>query len=381
LHGTDRPAKRRAEPYERCLFPKESDWRQLGTDQSSFLSGEREGVFILPQEDAGRLLTVGMPVHNAMPYLPEAVESLLGQTMTQFRVLAILDGSTDGSLDYLRSVALRDQRVRIVEQPHKGITSTLNRMLRECETPWLVRHDADDVSAPIRLAEICRTIGDHPDAGMFYSQAAYYPARKSVGLYRCTRGTPEQIRSIARSGYVPAICHPSTVLNVEKTLALGGYRAGLHCEDADLWWRMALAHDIHFIPQVLLYFRQSPGSLTSNNLKQQALHGLYVQYLLLSALEGRPASALGTVEKELDSMLDPNPLRAKEELRLFNIQLGQGNLLRALGRLAASARSSPSYFISRLRDEWFPPASIANGLPPALYWQRKDALWPHHLSI
>ncbi len=325
-------------------------------------------------------LTIGLPVHNAMPFLPEALESLFAQTMPDFQILAIVDGSTDGSLDYLRSIAARDQRVRVVEQQHSGITSTLNRMLRECETPWLVRHDADDVSAPQRLAEVCRAIREHPDAGMFYSQAAYYPAHRSVGLYRCTRGTPQQIRSIARSGYVPAICHPSAVLHVEKTLELGGYRAGLQCEDADLWWRMALAHDIYFIPQVLLYFRQSAGSLTSRNLKQQALHGLYVQYLLLSALEGRDAAELSRIESELDSMLDASPLRAKEELRLFNIYMSRGQRLRALGRLAASFSLSPGYFLCRLRDEWFPPAAIANGLPPALYRRRKDALWPQHLT-
>ncbi len=331
---------------------------------------------MLPDATPASLLTVGLPVHNAMPFLPEAVESLLTQTMADFRVLAIVDGSSDESLAYLRQVAARDARLQVVDQPHRGITATLNRMLRECGTPWLVRQDADDISAPGRLQAICEAIGKHPGAGMFYSQAAYYPARKSVGLYRCTRGTPEQIRSIARSGYVPAICHPTAVLHVEKTLALGGYRAGLQCEDADLWWRMALAHHIYFLPQVLLYMRQSAGSLTSRNLEQQALHGLYVQYLLLSELEGRRAESLGAVQAELLRMLERSPLRAKEELRLFNIQLGQGHRLQALGRLLASVRLSPGYFLRRLRDEWFPPASIANGLPPRLYRQRKDVLWP-----
>jgi glycosyltransferase involved in cell wall biosynthesis len=331
------------------------------------------------KQKTNRLLTVGLPVHNAMPYLPEAVESLLAQTSEDFRLIAIVDGSSDASLAYLQSVAVRDERVRVVDQPHRGITSTLNRMLRECETPWLVRHDADDVSSPDRLAEVRRAIAEHPGAGMFYSQAAYYPAGKSVGLYRCTRGTPAQIRSIARSGYVPAICHPSAVLHVAKTLALGGYRDGLQCEDADLWWRMALAHDIYFIPRVLLYFRQNATSLTSRNLKQQALHGLYVQYLLLSALEGRDAASLDTVEAELDHMLDASPLLAKEELRLFNMHMGRGELLPALVRLTASVRQSPGYFLRRLRDEWF-PSGIANGLPPELYRQRKDALWPQPLT-
>ena len=323
------------------------------------------------------LLTVGLPVHNAMPYLPETVKSLLGQTRGDFRMLAVVDGSSDQSLAYLRSV--EDPRLVVIDQPQMGVAATLNRMLRECGTTWLVRQDADDLSAPGRIEAIRRAIEQHPGTGMFYSQAAYYPARKSVGLYRCTRGTPEEIRSVAEAGYVPAICHPSAVLHVEKTLALGGYRTGLHCEDADLWWRMALAYDIRYIPEVLLYFRQNGASLTSNHLRQQALHGLYVQYMLLSRLEGREAAQLSVVEAELDSMLEANPLRAKEELRLFNIDLGQGRPWQALRRLVSSITMSPGYFLGRLRDEFFPTGFIANGLPPQLYQQRKDALWPPHL--
>jgi glycosyltransferase involved in cell wall biosynthesis len=323
-------------------------------------------------------LTVGMPVHNAMPFLPAAVASLLAQTYADFTVLVIVDGSTDESLEYLLSI--EDSRLRVIQQPHRGLTATLNRMLEMTESPWLVRQDADDLSTPDRLATIARAIQSNPEAGMFYSHAAYYPVKKSVGLFRSTRGTPEQIRRIARSGYVPAICHPSAVLHVEKTRALGGYREGLDCEDADLWWRMALAHDIHFIPEVLLYFRQNAASLSSRRLHEQALHGLYVQYLLLSTLDGRTPAKLAAVADELETMLACTPLKAKELLRVSNIALGQSDFVEAARCLLASIVASPSYFIGRLRDEWFPPTAIANGLSPRLYAQRKDALWPQPSS-
>ncbi len=314
-----------------------------------------------------------------MPYLPESVESILGQTAGDFRLLAIVDGSTDGSLEYLRSI--RDARLRLVEQQHCGLTFTLNRMLRECETAWLVRQDADDVSTPDRLLRIQQAIEEHPDAGMFYSHAAYHPPHRSVGLYRCTRGTPDQIRSVARSGYLPAICHPSVALNVEKTLAIGGYRPGIQCEDADLWWRMALAYDIYFLPEVLLLFRQNPGSLTSRNLHQQALHGLYVQYLLLSQLQSRVPERLSDVEGELLNLIAETPLMAKEKLRLFNMHLGQRRYAAALRALAESFCASPRYVLRRLRDEFVPPEAISNGIEPRLFQQRKDSLWPQHHPV
>ena len=329
-------------------------------------------------EQGGGELTVGLPVYNAMPYLPESLESILGQSFTDFRVLVIVDGSDDGSLEYLRSV--RDARVRIVEQQHCGITFTLNRMLRECGTPWLVRQDADDLATPNRLATIVAAIREHEDAGMFYSNAAYYPQRKSVGLYRCTRGTPDQIRSVARSGYLPAICHPSVTLNVDKTLTLGGFRPGIQCEDADLWWRMALAYDIRYLPQTLLFFRQNAGSLSSRNLRLQALHGLYVQYLLLSQLESRAPARLSDVEAELSAMLDESSLTAKERLRHFNMHLAEGQRWLAMRSLLGSFFASPPYLLRRLKDELMPSVALGNGVEPRLFHRKRDSLWPQHLS-
>ena len=97
-----------------------------------------------------RQITVGIPVFNAMPYLPESLESILRQSYSDFEILVINDGSTDGGRDYLRSV--RDPRLRVVDQENRGLAATRNRMLAEASTPWLARHDADDVAYPHRLA-------------------------------------------------------------------------------------------------------------------------------------------------------------------------------------------------------------------------------------
>src|SRR5919106_3135935 len=99
-----------------------------------------------------RLLTVGIPVYNAMPFLPEAVESVLRQTYPDFDLLVVDDGSTDGGPDYLRSVS--DPRVRVIRQENQGMSNALNRMLREINTPWLVRQDADDLADEHRLEVI-----------------------------------------------------------------------------------------------------------------------------------------------------------------------------------------------------------------------------------
>ena len=66
-------------------------------------------------------------------------------------------------------VSVRDPRLRILDQENRGITATLNRMLAEVGTPWLARHDADDVAYPHRLARAADYITRYPESGMFYS--------------------------------------------------------------------------------------------------------------------------------------------------------------------------------------------------------------------
>ncbi len=144
-------------------------------------------------------ITVGMPVRNAMPWLPEAMESLLRQTTTAFEMLVIAGPSTDGSTGYLRS--LRDSRLRVVEQAHAGLTAALNQLLEETRTPWMARMDADDVSYPMRMERLQAEIQAHPDAGLIYSLADYHPRERCAGQFRCSRGTPEELRSIVEQGY------------------------------------------------------------------------------------------------------------------------------------------------------------------------------------
>ena len=141
-----------------------------------------------------------MPVWNAMPWLPEAMESLFQQTTEGFEILVVADVSTDGSTEYLRT--LRDPRLRVVERPRAGLTAALNRLLEETRTPWLVRMDADDVSYPTRIERLQAAIEAHPEAGLIYSLADYHPRERCAGRFRCSRGTPEQLRSMVERGYL-----------------------------------------------------------------------------------------------------------------------------------------------------------------------------------
>ena len=320
----------------------------------------------------GHLLTVGIPVYNAMPYLSESVQSILGQTYSDFEVLVINDGSTDDSLPYLQS--LRDPRLRIISQKNQGLTATLNRMLAETQTPWLARHDADDVAYPHRLARTVEYLNRYPESGMVCSLAEYYP-RGCYGQFRATRGNPDQFRDLVLSGYLPICCHPTVTLNVERARAVGGYRFDLLVEDIDLWWRMALKYDIRFIPEVTVGVRQNLKSTSSANLAQQALHTLYIQYLLLSHLWSLTPLPYEQACQQLSRLLDARKLEFKTHLRGFNIELGRGNRCKALWELGSAIMTSPANFSRRIFDELLVHRTICLGERPALFAKNRNALW------
>ena len=317
-------------------------------------------------------ITVGMPVRNGMPWLPEAIESLLGQTTDAFEILVIADPSTDKSIDYLHN--LRDPRLRIVEQAQAGLTATLNRLLQEARTPWLARMDADDVSYPTRIEKLQAEIRAHPNAGLIYSLADYHPRERCAGRFRCSRGTPEELRSIVERGYLLSFCHSTVALHVDKVQGAGGYRAGIRAEDADLWWRMARRCEIRCIPEPLVGFRQHAESLSSEDTGREELAGLYVQYLLLSELWGREPRPLDEVTQALLEFLRPSTVKAKDSLRRFNMHLAQGHRGRGLRALAKAVLASPAYVVRRALDE-FRHGTIANGAAPQLFWERKEVLW------
>jgi glycosyltransferase involved in cell wall biosynthesis len=320
------------------------------------------------------LLTVGIPVFNAMPYLKESVQSILTQSYSNFELLIVNDGSTDGSLEYLQS--LRDPRVRIIHQANRGLTATLNRMLAEANSPWLVRQDADDFSLPHRLSRVVDSIYEHPRSGMFCSLAEYYP-EGCCGRFRSTIGEPQVFRKLVLSGYLPTICHPTVTLNVNKAIAVGGYRFNHYVEDIDLWWRMALACDIRLIPEVTLGFRQNLESVSSANLARQVLNTRYIQYLLLSHLWNLDPLPYEQACVPLKRLVNPRSLRFKSHLRQFNIEMGQGHRLKALGELGAAFLSSPQSFVRRVLDEVDSGRIASLGENPEVFAQNRKTLWPH----
>jgi hypothetical protein len=242
-----------------------------------------------------------------------------------------------------------------------------------------MRHDADDIAYPQRVERTLEHISKYPDAGIFTSIAEYYPPNRSLGKFRASKGSPEELRRIVETGYLLTFCHPSATLNVQKTLQVGGYSELLqHAEDADLWWRMALMHDIRIIPEVLLGYRQHSRQATTRAMKENVVDLLYVQYLLISKLRNLVPLSKESVRPLLGKFVSARQLIAKDRLRRVNIRAANHDILGAVAFAMGAFIASPKFMVNRICDEFWGSRSIVNGISPEIFSREKEYLW--HLS-
>ena len=97
-------------------------------------------------------ITVILPVYNGEQFLSAAISGLQKQTFTDFELIVIDDGSIDNTAEIITSFSTFDPRIKLVSEPHLGITKSLNTGLKLAQGRFIARQDADDISHPDRLS-------------------------------------------------------------------------------------------------------------------------------------------------------------------------------------------------------------------------------------
>lgn len=182
-------------------------------------------------------VSVVMPVFNAETYLAEAVESVLSQTLSELELVAVDDGSSDGSRAILERFVSADRRVRLlVNEQNQGISGALNRGWRAARAPYIARLDADDVAPRDRLSQQVRFLDAHPSVAVVGGTLITID---SHGRRISTRRFPGSNRAI-QAALLRYNCfsHPSVTMRRSALEAVGGYRF-CRIEDYDLWLRIA----------------------------------------------------------------------------------------------------------------------------------------------
>lgn len=216
---------------------------------------------------AAPLVSVLMPAWNAAASLPSALDSLRAQSLADFEILAVDDGSTDRTPGILHDYARRDGRIRVLRLPHGGIVAALNAGLAEARGEYVARMDADDLCAPYRLERQAGLLDTRPDLGLASCLVEFGGDRAACGGYGHyvdwinTLVSHEDI-SLHRFAESP-LAHPSVVFRRELAERFGGYRQGPFPEDYDLWLRwLAAGVRMEKAPEVLLTWSDPPDRLS-----------------------------------------------------------------------------------------------------------------------
>ncbi len=211
-------------------------------------------------------VSVVLPVHNGMQYLPEALNSLLRQTCSAFEVNVIDDGSTDDTPQFVQAV--EDDRVRYHRLEKVGLSEALNFGLSVCTSSIVARMDADDVAETCRLEKQLHFLKDSLDCVVLGCQSTEIDAS---GKERGERRFPESDAAIRwQLGFGCPFLHPGVMYRRDAVLASGGYlNADLPSEDYGLWVRLASHGRLANHPEKLLRYRVHANSVTSTQTQQQ----------------------------------------------------------------------------------------------------------------
>jgi len=218
-------------------------------------------------------ISVIIPVWNCDRYLRQAIESILRQDYQEFELIVIDDGSDDGSAEVAKSFA-HDERVKIITQKNSGVVAARNAGLRLARAEFVAFLDADDIAMPSRLSKQLAFLRDHPDVAVVGSHITHFnDAEGELRTIKVNLTAKEVISGLETRN---TLAQPSVMLRKSMAMAVGGYREAFKygAEDYDLWLRLAEAHPLDNLDEVLTLYRIHPESLSHRRKYEQEFGAL-----------------------------------------------------------------------------------------------------------
>ena len=194
-------------------------------------------------------VTVAIPFFNSESTIAYAIESVLAQEFTDFELLLVNDGSTDGGVKAVRRY-LDGQRVRLVDDcSNLGLAPRLNQIAALARGRYLARMDADDIMHPARLRRQVEYLDAHPDVDLVGTGAYFIDTDYSIIERRITR----HVRLCRKFSYLQ-LFHPTVTGRLEWFRDNPYSGQFLRCEDMELWLRVGGGPNIASIDDPLLYY-------------------------------------------------------------------------------------------------------------------------------
>lgn len=223
-------------------------------------------------------ITVLMPMYNAEAFVEEAVRSIQAQSFTDWILLAMDDGSSDGTLQCVADLGRDDGRIQVLALQHAGYVAALQIGLDQTSSPLVARMDADDISLPQRFARQVEYLETHPNVAAVGGQYQPFLDNGDDLPQPKLPVTPAALRASAET-YCP-LAHPTVMFRREAVAAIGGYRRALYpAEDYDLWLRLLDRHELANLEDEVLRYRVHTRQVSQFHLIRQAMATVIAQEL------------------------------------------------------------------------------------------------------
>jgi glycosyltransferase involved in cell wall biosynthesis len=247
-------------------------------------------------------VSVLLPVRNAAPWLASSLASLARQTETDHEVIAVDDGSTDGSGELLDRAAVRDARITVRHTPALGLPAALNLALSLARAPWVARQDADDLSHRARFQRQLAWLERNPGVDVLGTRVRLFPAQATgTGMRRWARWHDALLEhdEMRRELLIDSpLAHGTAMLRRATLETAGGWFERGWAEDLDLWLRLfEVGARFAKLADPLYGWRQHPGSSTRTDERYSRANFLSLKLASLDAgilRNGRRATLVGS---------------------------------------------------------------------------------------
>ena len=224
-------------------------------------------------------VAIVVPCYQSARFLAETVAGVQAQTMTDWRLVVVDDGSTDDPRNTISQALDRDWRVTFVRQDNRGVAAARNAGAASvASSKYILFLDADDVLEPTMLSTMVAWLEAHAEAGMAYCKPSFIDeyGRPATSFWAPRlRRTPFGVGAIPDEEPVTPFGSIFCLAGIVPSLSLirrGLFEAvgwwdetfGQHYEDTLLFLRLALQAEVHYVNRTLVRHRRHPGQSTGD---------------------------------------------------------------------------------------------------------------------
>jgi glycosyltransferase involved in cell wall biosynthesis len=255
-------------------------------------------------------VSVVLSVRNGGADLPKAIDSILTQSLKNLELIAINNGSTDGTRHFLDSIV--DPRLRVFHQADAGLAAALNRGISLARGRYIARQDHDDLADSTRIAKQVEFLDAHPDHALVGTRAEIWVGDKPSGRFHDHPTDDSDLRfALIFNNY---FVHSSVMMRKGALDEVGAYstdRLRQPPEDYELWSRIARRFRVANLPERLTIYREVPTSMSREGSNP------FQEKLILISAENLAAATTGMSKPEdihldIASLIHGAPDRVKK---------------------------------------------------------------------